>query len=298
MNLERNLLEYQARKKELANHMASPKRLQEHIILIKGAGEKASAVAHLLHQRGLRRIVMTDLALPLTERRGVSFCEAILDGQKEVGGVISQRVVPHLSKIIEGWEKRQIPILADSETKILESLNPDVLIDAIMAKRNTGTAIGMAPLVIALGPGFTAGTDVHLIVETNPASPHLGRLISNGPAEEESGIPTEISGFSRRRLIVSPGSGVLRALKKIGDPVIKNEVIATVDGRPISANIPGIIWGLIRDGGPVKAGQKIGDIDPRGDPKSCFEITPQARMIADDVLKGILSRFPNSSSSG
>ena len=171
------------------------------IILIKGAGEKASAVAHHLHQSGLKKIVMTDLPQPLAERRGVSFGEAILDGRKEVGGVISQRVAPHLSEIIEGWEKSQIPILADSETKILESLNPDVLIDAIMAKRNTGTAIGMAPLVIALGPGFTAGTDVHLIVETNPASPHLGRLISNGPAEEESGIPTEISGFTRRRLI-------------------------------------------------------------------------------------------------
>jgi xanthine dehydrogenase accessory factor len=259
------------------------------MFLIKGAGEKASAVAHHLHQSGLRKILMTDLPQPLAERREVSFCEAISDGRKEVGGVVSQRVGPHLSEIHGVWEEGCLPILADPETKILESLKPGVLIDAVMAKRNTGTTIKMAPLVIALGPGFTAGSDVHLIVETNPASPHLGRLITNGPAEEESGISTAISGFTRERLIISSGNGVLRALKKIGDEVKENEVIATVDGQPILANISGIVWGLIRDGIQIKAGQKIGDIDPRGDPKFCFEITPQARSIAAGVLKGILS---------
>ncbi len=268
--------------------MVSPKRLQEHIVLIKGAGEKASAVAHLLYQRGLRRIVMTDLALPLTERRGVSFCEAVIDGRMEVGGVAAQRSGLFLPEIGQCWEDGLIPILVDPETKILDSLDLDVLIDAVMAKRNTGITIRMAPLVIALGPGFVAGTDVHLVVETNPASPHLGRLIFDGPAEEETGIPTEIYGFTRERLIISSGKGVLRALKKIGDAVKKNEVIATVCDQPILANISGTIWGLIRDGVQVKAGQKIGDIDPRGDPKSCWIITPQARLIADGVLKGIL----------
>ncbi len=266
-------------------------RLTKLIILIKGAGEKASAVAHLLHQRGLRRIVMTDLAVPLTERRGVSFCEAVIDERMEVGGVTAQRSGLSLQEIDHCWEEGWISILADPETKILKNLNPDVLIDAVMAKRNTGTTIGMASLVIALGPGFVAGTDVHRVVETNPASPHLGRLIANGPAEEETGIPTAICGFTRERLIISSGNGVLRTLKRIGDAVKKDEIIATVDDRPISANISGIIWGLIRDGIPIKAGQKIGDIDPRGDPKSCFDITPQARSIANGVMKGILEFF-------
>lgn len=262
------------------------------IILIKGAGEKASAVAHHLHQSGFRKIVMTDLPRPLAERRGVSFSEALPDGFKEVEGVIAQRVGPHLSEIRDVWGKGRIAVLADRETQIRKSLNPQVLIDAVMAKRNTGTTIDLAPLVMALGPGFAAGTDAHLAVETNPASPHLGRLITRGATEAESGIPTEISGFTRKRLILSPADGVLRALKNIGDPVRKNEAIALVAGQPIAAAIPGIIWGLIRDGVDIKKGQKLGDIDPRGDPASCWSITPQARLIADGVLQGILRSFP------
>jgi xanthine dehydrogenase accessory factor len=261
------------------------------IVLIKGAGEKASAVAHHLHQGGFRKIVMTDLPHPLAERRGVSFCEAILDGRKEVRGVVSQRVRPLLPEIRQGWDEGWIPVIADPETKILNSLFPDVLIDAVMAKRNIGTSISMASLVIALGPGFVAGTDVHLVVETNPASPCLGRVIFNGTAEEDTATPTAISGFTRERLITSPWKGTLWTMKTIGDPVGKDELIAVVDDLPILATIPGVIWGLIRNGLPVKRGQKIGDIDPRGDPKFCFEITPQARLIADGVLKGILEFF-------
>jgi xanthine dehydrogenase accessory factor len=265
--------------------------LSELIILIKGAGEKASAVAHHLRQYGFKKIVMTDLRRPLAERRGVSFCEAILDGRKEVDGVTAQRTDCSLDEIFFCWEKERIPILADPETQILDILRPHVLIDAIMAKRNTGTFITAAPLVIALGPGFVVGVDTHQVIETNPDSPYLGRLITNGSAEQETGIPTSILGLTLERLIISPGEGILHCLKTIGDKVEKSELIALVDDLPVLAGIPGVIWGQVRDGIKVKANQKIGDIDPRGERKFCFEITPQARLIADGVLKGILDFF-------
>ena len=258
------------------------------MILIKGAGEKASAVGWYLHQWGFKKIVMSDRSLPLAERRSVSFCEAIIKGRLEIDGVEAQRTGCSLNEVLHCWEKERIPVLADPETKILDSLRPHVLIDAIMAKRNTGTVITAAPLVIALGPSFVAGVDAHQVIETNPDSPCLGHLITNGPAEPETGIPTSILGYTLERLIISPGDGTLHCLKTIGDKVKKSEMIARVGDLPVLAGIPGMIWGLIRDGVMVKANQKIGDIDPRGERKFCFEITPQARLIAQGVLKGIL----------
>jgi xanthine dehydrogenase accessory factor len=263
----------------------------EVIVLIKGAGEKASAVAHRLHQGGLNKIVMTDLRLPMAERRGVSFCEALLEGQKEVEGVAAQRVGADLAGIHQAWTAGRIPVIEDPQTETLKILYPDVLVDGIMAKRNTGTALTGAPLVIALGPGFVPGVDAHQVIETNPASIALGHLISKGSTEPETGIPTPILGLSLERLIVSPGDGILSSLKNIGNKVEQSEPIARVGDRLVLAPIPGVIWGLIRDGLAVKEGQKIGDIDPRGDPEQCFEITPQARSIAEGVWKGIMNFF-------
>lgn len=267
-------------------------RLSDNIILVKGAGEKASAVAHRLYQCGFRKIVMTDLPIPLAERRGVSFCEAIIDGQKEVCGVVARRTEPSMKMIDKLWADGKISVLADPETRTLSLLKLDILIDGVMAKRNTGTAIDWAPLVIALGPGFIAGKDAHLVVETNPESHYLGRVISEGRAEEDTGIPTSVSGLTMERIIRAPEEGILRSLKKIGDEVKKNDMIARVNGCPLKAPISGCIWGLVRDGIRVKAGQKLGDIDPRGERNLCFEISAHARAIAGGVLEGIL-RFHN-----
>lgn len=267
--------------------MKSQGALDECIIFIKGAGEKASAVAHCMHRAGMKRIVMTDLSVPRAERRAVSFCEALIDWRKEVQGVVAERADPSMEMILGCWAKRKIPVVADPKTEILQLVKPDVFIDGLMAKQNTGTRIQDAALVIALGPGFLAGTDCHLVVETNPASPDLGRLISEGQAQPNTAIPVSVMGLTTERLIRAPADGRLVSKKQIGDKVKKDEIIGYVDSSPIKAQISGCIWGLVRNGLTLKEGQKIGDIDPRGRRELCFEIAPESQRIADGVLEGI-----------
>ena len=278
-----------ARKREaVAKWMKRHNGHRANVILIKGAGEKASAVAHRLHQYGFRKIVMTDLPAPLAERRTVSFCEALIDGRKEVCGVISQQAGPSIESINQLWAEGKIPVIADPESKILQLVKPDILIDGVMAKRNTGTTIKDAPLIIALGPGFVVGKDVHFVVETNPASSYLGRVISEGQAEEDTGIPTSVLGLTTERLLRAPAEGKLFSLKRIGDEVAKDETIGYINSSQVEAHVSGCVWGLVRDGIVLKKGQKIGDIDPRGKRELCFEIAAEARTIADGVLEGIV----------
>lgn len=257
------------------------------VIPIKGAGEKVSAVAYRLYRYGFTKIVMTDLPSPLAERRTVSFCEALINGQKEVCGVISRKAGPSVETINHLWTEGKVPVIADPEFKVLQLVKPDIFIDGVMAKRNTGTTIKDAPLVIALGPGFVAGGDVHFVVGTNPGSPYLGRVISEGQAEKDTGRPASVIGFTTERLLRAPAEGPLFSLKRIGDEVAKGETIGHVNSSQIKAQISGCVWGLVREGVILKKGQKIGDIDPRGKKELCFEIGAAARTIADGVLEGI-----------
>jgi len=271
--------------------MKNQRALEESVILIKGAGEKASAVAYSLYRAGMTRIVMTDLPVPRAERRAVSFCEALIDWRKEIHGVVAQRTDPSMEMILECWSEGKIPVVADPGRETLQLVKPDVFIDGLMAKHNTGTRIRDAALVIALGPGFLAGTDCHLVVETNPASSDLGRVMSVGEAEENTAVPVSVMGLTMERLIRAPAEGRLVSQKQIGDRVNKDDIIGYVNSSPIEAQIPGCIWGLVRDGVPVKKGQKVGDIDPRGRRELCFEITPESRSIADELVKGIRSHL-------
>lgn len=257
-------------------------------VLIKGAGEKGSAVAHRLYKYGFRTIAMTDLPAPRSERRGVCFCEALYDGSKTVAGVVAEKACPSLDSIRAQWAKEHIPVIPDPGAEVLRVLRPDILIDGVMAKKNKGTGITDAPLVIALGPGFVTGKDAHLVVETNPASTRLGQVLSEGQAEPDTGIPESICGLTRERLIRSPASGVLKSSRNIGDKVEKNRVIGFVEDANIVAPMRGVIWGLMRDGLRVKIGQKIGDVDPRGKKEPCFQIAPQAGSIAEGVLRSIV----------
>lgn len=267
--------------------------MEDKIILIKGAGEKASAVAHRLFRAGLRKIVMTDRPIPMAERRGVSFSEALIDWRKEIMGVVAERTDPSMDGIVRKWAERKIPVIADPKLITLKEVNPDIFIDGIMAKRNMGTILQNAPMVIALGPGFEAGKDCHFVVETNPASPFLGRVISEGKAEKDTLEPTSVMGLTTERLLKAPVAGKLVSLKAIGDDVAEGETVAYVDWNGIKARVSGCIWGLLHNGTQVKKRQKIGDIDPRGKRKLCFEITTEARTIADGVLKGIRNHFSN-----
>ncbi|MBN2419566.1 MAG: EF2563 family selenium-dependent molybdenum hydroxylase system protein [Deltaproteobacteria bacterium] len=266
---------------------------KKQVILVKGAGEKSSAVAHGLFSNGYKRIIMTDLPYPLAERRGVCFCEAAIEQKKEVKGVFCEKAGSSVDSVNAILSKEFIPLLIAPNGALIKSINPDIIIDGILAKKNTGTAIDQAPLVIALGPGFYAGKDVHYVIETNPNIPDLGKIIEDGCAEEHTGIPTEVMGKSLERLLTSPGTGTLYGIRDIGNSVKKGGTIGYVGERKLISPISGIIWGLIRTPASVKEGQKLGDIHPGNDRSICYEITPQAKTIAGAVIEAISRRYSN-----
>ena len=261
-------------------------------LLIKGAGEKASAVAHGLYKNGYEKLIMTDTSAPLAERRGVCFCEAVFDQEKEVDGVVCEKTGLSVEAVKAVWAKKNIPLLTVPCDEVINEIKPDIIIDGIMAKKNKGISIDQASLVIALGPGFCAGRDAHYVIETNPNIPDLGKVIEEGFAEEHTGIPTEVLGKSLERLLTSPGTGTLQAVKDIGDIVEEGEIIGHVGEEKLLSPIPGFVWGLIRTPADVREGQKLGDILPGNDRNMCFEITPQAKKIATAVMNAILKGLP------
>jgi xanthine dehydrogenase accessory factor len=269
--------------------MTSKMNIDKLVVLIRGAGDLASGVAHRLH-RSHFKICMTEIPHPLAVRRGVAFSEAIYEGQKEVEGVRA-KFISKPEEIESVWKKGNIPIIADSDgKKTRHFLKPDVLVDAIMAKKNLGTQINDAPLVIGLGPGFSAGKDVHIVIETNRGH-HLGKMILSGSAEPDTGIPGEIGGYTMERLLRTMKKGIFHPQKSIGDRVNKGSVVAVVEDFPIIAKISGVVRGLLREGVEVRKGMKVGDIDPRGKKESCFTISDKARAIGGGVLEAILYRF-------
>jgi xanthine dehydrogenase accessory factor len=277
------------RKVKKGIQMKADKRIEELVILMRGAGEMASGVAHRLHQSHFK-VCMLELPNPIAVRREVSFCEAIYDGEKRVEGV-QAKFISGPEQIKPLWKKGKIPVLIDPNGKeTRQVIKPDVLIDAIMAKKNLGTHINDAPLVIGLGPGFSAGKDVHVVIETNRGH-HLGRVILNGSAELDTGIPGDIGGYTVARLLRTMKKGVFHAYKSIGDRVTKGTVVAVVDDFPVMAKISGVVRGLLREGVEVTKGMKVGDIDPRGKRDFCFTISEKARAIGGGVLEAILYWF-------
>ena len=269
--------------------MRPDKKVEELTVLIRGAGEMASGVAHRLH-RSHFRICMLEIPSPLAVRREVSFCEAVYEGEKEIEGVRA-KFVSTPKEIPSVWKEGKIPLLVDPDGKETRRfLAVDVLIDAIIAKRNLGTQIKDAPLVIGLGPGFTAGKDVHIVVETNRGH-HLGKMILDGPAEADTGIPGEIGGVTMERVLRTMKKGIFHPHKSIGDRVGKGSVVAVADDFPVIAQVSGVVRGLLRDGAGVKKGMKVGDIDPRAKREHCFTISEKARAIAGGVLEAVLYWF-------
>jgi len=205
-----------------------------------------------------------------------------------VEGIAARRVSGE-EGILRAWEEKTIPLLVDPECRIRKILRPAVLVDAILAKKNTGTRLEDAPLVIGLGPGFRAGKDVHLAVETNRGH-NLGRVIEEGEAEPDTGVPGEIGGYTRERVLRAPLAGRFRAARQIGDPVGIGERVAEVEGVGVEARVAGILRGILRSGLLVARGMKVGDIDPRGIRAHCFTISDKARAIGGGVLEAILMR--------
>lgn len=255
------------------------------IVVIRSGGDIATAVAHKLYRSGFK-ILILERKMPLAIRRNVVFSEAIFENQVCVEKVICKKA-NNLDEIYEHWRSGIIPIIVDEECEVLNSIKADVLVDGILAKKNMNTSITMAPLTIALGPGFVAGEDVHVVIETNRGH-DLGRLIYEGSAERDTGIPGVIMGYGEERVFRAPCAGKVRTIKGIGDSVKKGENILYVEDMPVKSKLDGVIRGCIRDGVDVFKGLKIGDVDPRGIVKNCDTISDKARCVAGGVLEAIL----------
>jgi xanthine dehydrogenase accessory factor len=254
-------------------------------ILIKGAGEMATGIAHRLYMANMRHIVMTEIDRPLTVRRTVAFSEAVYEGQWQVEGVTAG-LVKDYDEILKVWNEKRVAVIVDAEWKIIGVFKPHVVVDAIMAKRNIGTTKEEAPIVIGVGPGFNAPSDVHAIIESNRGH-DLGRVIYNGFAEPHTGIPGPVMGYTKKRVLRSPASGMAKGVRAIGDEIKKGEIVLYIDNVPVYAPLNGIVRGIIRDI-YVKADEKIGDIDPRGIKVYCYTITEKARAIGGGVLEAIM----------
>ena len=254
------------------------------LVIVRGAGDLATGILYTLYHFGYA-VAAAELQHPSSIRRTVSFSEAVYEGRFTVENVTAERC-DHFADLNRILNEGNIPVLIDPEGKCIGNLKPDIVVDAILAKKNTGTNMGMAKIVIGAGPGFTAGKDVHAIVETKRGH-NLGRVILSGQAQPDTGIPGTIGGYSKERVIYSPKSGIIRNIKQIGDRVRTGEAIATVDGTAIVSHIDGTLRGLIRDGYVVNEDFKIADVDPRDVHDHCFTISDKARLIGFGTLYAI-----------
>ena len=260
-------------------------------IVIKSAGEMASGVAVRLHRAGFREILMLETDAPTAVRRRVSFSEAVYDGEQCVEGVAARRA-KNVEEIASLWRSGMLAVAVDPEWRFLSRLKPFASVDAVLAKRNTGTRIDETPLVVALGPGFTAGVDAHFVVETQRGH-NLGRVYAEGSAEPNTGIPGTIGGYTLERVLRAPADGVVEQCREIGETLQAGETVCVVGSVPVPAKIAGVLRGCIRPGIRVSAGTKLGDIDPRGNPDNCDTVSEKARALGGAVLEilcGYLSR--------
>ena len=257
------------------------------LIIVRGAGDISTGTIHRLWQAGYG-VMALETEHPAAIRRQVAFSEAIYESETAVEGVTACRIDdPDLAWNIIGIGK--IPLLVDPEGRSIDIMKPAAVVDAILAKRNLGTSMAMAPLTIGLGPGFEAGKDVHFVIETMRGH-NLGRIITSGKAMPNTGLPGIISGYGAERVIHAPAEGVLHNICHIGDTVRAGQEIAVIENAmqkcSVMATLDGIIRGLIRDGYPVTQGFKIADIDPRySELENCFTISDKARCIAGSVLE-------------
>ncbi|GHT60397.1 molybdenum hydroxylase [Spirochaetia bacterium] len=262
-------------------------------VIIKGAGDLASGIALRLHHVGFK-IAMTEIALPLAVRRTVCFSQAVYEGSAQVEDVTAV-LVKDEEGMRAAFAEKQIALFIDPTADIVRRFKPNAVVDAIMAKKNLGTGINDAPVVVGIGPGFTAGADCHAVIETKRGHT-LGRVIIKGSALPNTGIPGDIGGYTVERLLRAPTDGVFEAKAEIGDLVKKGDAVAAVrtagEALPIYAEIDGILRGLLPSGIAVSRGLKAGDIDPRCERFHCFTVSDKALSIAGGALEAILSYLP------
>jgi xanthine dehydrogenase accessory factor len=257
------------------------------LVLIKGAGDLATGVAYRLYRSGFP-LLMTELPEPLMVRRAASFGQAVYDGEMTVEAVTARRVETPQEGLALARQGEVIPVLVDPEARAVRALRPRVLVDSVMAKHNTGTRITDAPLVIALGPGFTAGVDCHAAIETNRGH-WLARIIYQGSAQPDTKTPGKVKGYARGRVIRAPADGHMHPLAQVGDRLRKGDLIGRVNGHEVHAMFDGVLRGLIHPSVRVTKGLKIGDLDPRAVDRHCFTISEKSFAIGGGVLEAILA---------
>jgi xanthine dehydrogenase accessory factor len=259
--------------------------LEEIQVLVRGGGDLASGVVFRLHRAGMQ-VMVIELAQPTVIRRAVAFAAAVFQGVVEIEGVVGRRV-DSIEQAVRVLQQGEIPVMVDPQGQSISRWHPDVVVDAILAKRNVGTSIGDAPTVVALGPGFEAGVDAHAVVETQRGH-YLGRVLLEGSAAPDTGVPGAVMGYTVERVLRAPRSGSLLAAMQIGHQVRAGDAVARVAGEPVVARIDGVLRGLLADGLSVTEGMKVGDVDPRGIRDHCFTISDKALAIGGGVLEAIL----------
>ena len=265
----------------------------ENLIIVRGGGDIATGTIYRLYQCGFQVLVL-EIPNPSAIRRNVAFSEAVYQGEQKVEDVtcfLAENLEDAVSMLMEG----KLVMLVDPDGESIRKLKPMAVVDGILAKKNLGTNRSMADITVALGPGFEAGKDVDAVIETMRGH-SLGRVIYQGKAMKNTGVPGVIGGYAKERVIHSPAGGKLKNVKKITDLVKQGDIIATIEtdeeSIPVRATIDGLLRGLIRDGYPVIKGFKIADIDPRIDEyENCFTISDKARCIAGGVLEAILHLY-------
>lgn len=255
-------------------------------VVILGAGELASAVGHRLFRTGFD-VVMTEIDEPLAVRRAVSFCAAVWQGRSQVQGVEGR-----LWKLSDDLPDKlpHVAVVVDPLGQVVSRWRPDVLIDGRILKRQGATSVAQAPLVIGLGPGARCGIEAHVIVETHRGH-WLGTIIEQGSALENTGIPGEMQGYSKERVLRTSAEGVICVRCEIGQMVQVGQVVATVGQAQVETKVAGVIRGILRDGTFARANLKLGDVDPRGDVRACYTISDKSRTISGGVLEAILARY-------
>ena len=262
-------------------------------VIVRGAGDLATGTIVRLVNSGFR-VLLTECAQPSAIRRRAALSEAVYDGVTTVEGVTCRKI-DALDQMEHVWQNGEVPLIVDETGESIRKLNPTVVVDASLAKRNLGTTRDMACITVALGPGFTAGEDVDAVIETMRGH-SLGRILYTGAAIPNTGVPGLIGGYAKERVIHAPADGALTLVTDaqgqtvdIGSVVHKDDVIAMVGETPVYATLDGVLRGLIRPGYAVTKGLKIADIDPRMEQKdNCDTISDKARNIAGGVLEAIL----------
>lgn len=258
--------------------------MKQKLVLVKGGGDLATGIAYKLHRCGFS-VVITEIAQPTAIRRTVAFGQAVYDGQTVVEGITAE--LAGVDQVLDLISRGKVPVVVDPAACCVEKLKPWAIVDAIIAKKNLGTAKSQAPIVIGIGPGFTAGRDVHAVIETMRGH-NLGRVYLAGGAQPDTGVPGEIGGYTSERLLRAPVAGEFQAYSRIGEQVKAGQMLAKVEGTAIYAEINGILRGILQNGLQVKAGLKVGDIDPRCRLEHCFTISDKARSIGGGVLEALL----------